>query len=187
MKTRVEPELTIEDLEAMPDDGNRYEIIEGELFVSRSPGLTHQIVSDNIVFLIRDYLRTNTIGVVVSTPGLVLSDLSGVIPDIVFFSNERRDRVVSDERLIGSPELVIEILSGGAENSKRDRIVKRQLYAKHCVSEYWIVDYRIRTVDIYRLIEESLELVVTLNEQDKLSSPVLPQFECRVQDVFRQF
>jgi Uma2 family endonuclease len=69
MTTKIEPLMTIADLEAMPDDSNRYEIIEGELFVSRAPGLTHQIVSDNIVFLIRSYLEPNPIGVVFRRPG----------------------------------------------------------------------------------------------------------------------
>ncbi len=133
--------LTIDDWDAMTaEDGNRYEIIEGELFVSCSPGLTHQIVSDNLVVLLRNFLKLNTIGIAVSTPGLVLSEFSGVIPDIVYFSNASRQRIVSGERLTSAPDLVIEILSKGAENTRRDRVVKRQLYAKHRVPEYWIID-----------------------------------------------
>lgn len=105
MTTRVEPRLTIADWDAMPyDECNRYEIIEGELFVSCSPGLTHQIVTDNLVVLLRNFLKLNQIGVAVSTPGLVLSQYSGVIPDLVYFSNESRDRVIDGERLRSAPD-----------------------------------------------------------------------------------
>jgi Uma2 family endonuclease len=99
--------LTIDDWDAMPHgDGNRYEIIEGELFVSCSPGLTHQIVSDNLITLIRTFLKLNRIGTAVSTPGLVLGENSGVIPDLVYFSNESQQRVRFGERLRGAPDLL---------------------------------------------------------------------------------
>jgi Uma2 family endonuclease len=179
--------MTVDDLETMPDDGNRYEVIEGELFVSRSPGLTHQIVSDNIVFLIRDYLRSHPVGVVVSTPGLIFSQFSGVIPDIVYFSNPSRERVVSGDRLISAPDLVIEILSRGSENVRRDRIAKRRLYSKHGVPEYWIVDRHDRVVEIYRLEGALLELAVTLKDNDEVSTPALPGFSYLPAEIFKEF
>src|SRR5678816_271351 len=134
MASKIEPLLTIADLEAMPDDdGNRYELIEGELYVSTAPGLTHQMVSDNIVYLIRTYLDQNPIGIVVSTIGLILSEYSGVIPDIVFFRNEDYGRIVSNDRLYAAPEIVIEILSAGSTNVRRDRVAKYKLYEKYGV------------------------------------------------------
>ena len=185
MTTKIEPLMTIADLEAMPDDSNRYEIIEGELFVSRAPGLTHQIVSDNIVFLVRNYLELNPIGVVVSTPGLILSDYSGVIPDIVFFSDKTREKIVSGERLISAPDLLIEILSAGSENIRRDRVAKRQLYAKHAVPEYWLVDRDQRVVEIYLLRVASLKLTAALKNDDELSTAALPGFSCSTNQVFK--
>src|SRR5215212_7006914 len=168
MNTKLKP-LTIADWDAMPHgDGNRYEIIEGELFVSTSPGLTHQNVSDNLVVLLRNFLKLNAIGVAVSRPGLVLSEYSGVIPDIVYFSNESRQRVVSGERLASAPDLVIEILSKGAENTRRDRIVKRQLYAKHGVPEYWILDCQRCVVEVYRLEGTLLQPTATFEYKDEL-------------------
>jgi Uma2 family endonuclease len=185
MTARVEPLLTIADWDAIPyDECNRYEIIEGELFVSRSPGLTHQIVSTNLIVLIRNFLKLNPIGVAVSTPGLILSQYSGVIPDIVYFSNKSRQRVVSGERLASAPDLVIEILSKGAENTKRDRVVKRQLYGKHGVPEYWIVDRSRRTVEIYRLEGTSLEPAATFESDDTLTTVALPGFSCEVNEIF---
>lgn len=187
MTTRAEPLLTIDDLDAMPEeDGYRYELIEGVLFVSRSPGLTHQIVATNLAVLIGSYLRTNPIGVIVATPGLVLSKLSGVIPDVVFFLHEERDAIVTDERLTAPPRLVIEILSPGSKNISRDRVAKLNLYAKHKVPEYWIVDPKRLQLDRYVTRGDSLELLETLYSGDHLTSESLPGFSCEVRDVFSE-
>ena len=186
MTSKVEPLLTIADLEAMPDDdGNRYELIEGELYVSCAPGLTHQIVSDNIIHLLRSYLDNHPIGIAVTTVGLILSDYDGVIPDIVFFRHEDYDRLVSNERLYSAPELVVEILSPGSANIKRDRIAKHKLYGKHGVKEYWLIDCDQRTVEIYQLQNNVLELHEKLTHQDRLTSPILPDFACTADEIFK--
>jgi len=185
MTSRIEPLLTVADLEAFPDDdGNRYELIEGELFVSTSPGLPHQIVSDNIVHLIRTYLDQHPIGIVVSTVGLILSEYSGVIPDIVFFKNESVERIVTGERLTSAPELVVEILSPGSQNIRRDRVAKFQLYGKYRVPEYWLIDKENRAVEVYRLQNAKLHLVSILTGDDELTTPVLPGFSSAARLVF---
>jgi len=185
MASKIEPLMTIAELEAMPDDGNRYELIEGELFVSSAPGLTHQIVSDNIIYLIRRYLEQHPIGIVVSTIGLILSDYSGVIPDIVFFRFEDYDRLVSNERLHAAPELVVEILSRGSENIRRDRIAKHQLYAKYGVQEYWMVDRDQQTVEIHLLRNQSLEIAAKRQDHDVVTTPILPGFSCTAKQIFK--
>lgn len=185
MSTQIEPLMTIEDLDAMPDDGNRYEIIEGELFVSCAPNLMRQSVSGNLVFNLKTYLSQNPIGVVWATPGVIFSKFSGVIPDLVFVSNERRAEIASGDRIIGAPDLMIEIVSPGAENERRDRVAKRQLYGRHGVKEYWIVDHYLRTIEIYVLAGQSLKLQATYSEADELVSSVLPGFSCKVEEIFR--
>jgi Uma2 family endonuclease len=160
MTARIERLLTIADWDAIPyDECNRYEIIEGELFVSCSPGLPHQTVTTNLVFLIKGFLKTNPIGKVVLTPGLVLSNFSGVIPDVVFFRYDQRETIVTGERLTGPPALVIEIISPGSKNIRRDRVAKLHLYAKHRVPEYWIVDPQKLSLERYVMRESSLELI----------------------------
>jgi Uma2 family endonuclease len=176
--------MTIADLEEMPDDGNRYELIEGELYVSCAPGLTHQIVSDNIVHLIRSYLDRKPIGVIVSTIGLILSDYDVVIPDIVFFRHEDYDRLVLNERLHAAPDLVVEILSSGSENIKRDRVAKYKLYGKHGVKEYWLVDRDQQIVEVYRGKDGALELVSKLKDDDLVLTPILPSFSCAAREIF---
>ena len=185
MISKVEPLLTIADLEALPDDdGKRYELIEGELYVSRAPGLTHQIVSDNIIYLVRKYLDQHPIGIVVSTIGLILSDYNGVIPDIVFFRHEDYDRLVSNERLYNAPEMVVEILSVGSENISRDRVAKHKLYENYGVREYWLADREHQTIEIYRLTGGVLTLSEKLQGDERIASPVLPEFSCTPNQIF---
>ena len=187
MITRLKP-LTIADWDAMPyREGYRYEIIEGELCVSRSPGLTHQVVLTNLIFLITGFTKTSGIGVVVSNPGLILSDYSGVIPDLVFFRNDQRDTIVADDRLHGPPALVVEILSPGSSNIRRDRVAKLQSYGKHGVPEYWIIDLKNRTIERYLNQGSSLILEETLSEEETLTTPTLPGFSCRVSEIFSHF
>jgi Uma2 family endonuclease len=185
MSTRIEPLLTIADLDAMPDDGNRYEIIEGELFVSRAPFLTHQRVSGNLFVRISNYLLEDPIGEVLATPGVIFSEFSGVIPDIVFISNERRGEIASSERITGAPDLIVEIVSPGSENERRDRIAKRQLYGKYGVKEYWVVDPEQRTIEIYARVGRSLKLRIVLQKRDELTTSLFPDFSCKVADIFQ--
>ena len=184
MAATIEPLMTVDDLEAMPEDGNRYEVIEGELFVSRAPGLPHQIISGNIFYQLRSYLENNPVGKIIATPGLVFGQYSGVIPDLVFFTHGRGEEIISNERLVAAPDIVIEILSPGRENISRDQVAKRQLYAKHGVSEYWIVDSENRSVEIYRLTGQSLELAAILRHGDSVTSHLLPGFSCPVSKIF---
>lgn len=187
MSTQIDIDslLTVEDLYIMPEDGNRYEIIEGELFVSCSPGLKHQRVSRNMVVILSGYLDRNPIGEVLHTPGVIFSNFSGVIPDLVFVSSEQRDEIASGDRIMGAPVLVIEIVSPGTENVRRDRLVKKQLYAKYGVNEYWLVDPEARTVEAYVLESGIFGLHAAWGEGDELTSALLPGFRCKVEDIFR--
>ena len=179
--------LTIADWDAMPSrDGNRYEIIEGELFVSCSPGLTHERVAINLILLIGNFLTKSPVGEIVANVGVILSSFSGVIPDIVVFINEQSDTIITNDRLTGPPALVIEILSPGAANVRRDRVNKLNLYAKHAVPEYWIVDPKNKTLDRYIRTSSSLILEETLHPEDTLTTTALPGFSCPVSAVFKR-
>ena len=186
MITKLKP-LTIADWDAMPHgDGNRYEIIEGELFVSTSPGLTHQMVLTKLIIRIGNFLEANPIGTIVAGVGVILSNFSGVIPDFVVFNHEQRDTIVKNDRLHGPPALVVEIVSPGAANIQRDRVTKLQLYAKHGVLEYWIVDPRNMTLEKYVDQGSSLTLLETLRYEDSLSTTAIPGFSCQMSEIFKQ-
>lgn len=98
MSTQLDQQLTVDDLDLFPDDGNRYEFIEGELFVSRAPRLFHQIVVTNIIAFVRPFLDRNPLGFIVAGPGVIFSQFSGVIPDVVFISNEQRGEIASGDK-----------------------------------------------------------------------------------------
>jgi Uma2 family endonuclease len=186
MITKLRP-LTIADWDAMPyRDGNRYEIIEGELFVSCSPGLTHERVLIDLILLIGNFLKTNPIGEAAVNLGVILSNVSGVIPDLLVFLNEQADEIISNDRLKGPPALVIEVLSPGSANIRRDQVNKLQLYGKHGVPEYWIVDPPNMTLQRYVHQGSSLVLLETLENEDTLSTTTLPGFSCKVSEIFRR-
>lgn len=184
MSAKAEPLLTIADLDALPDDGNRYELFEGEIFVSRAPSLSHQRVLVNLVTVIKIYLAQNPVGEILPTPGLIFDDYNGAIPDIVFITNQQVSNIGSGERIYEAPVLVIEIVSPGKENARRDREVKRQVYGKHGVKEYWIADPEQHALEVYRLEKRALKLVATLRNEDEVTTPLLPGFRCQVSQIF---
>ncbi|HEX8921206.1 MAG TPA: Uma2 family endonuclease [Pyrinomonadaceae bacterium] len=184
MSAKVEPILTVDDLDSLPDDGNRYELFEGELFVSRAPSLSHQRVLGNLHAILRFYLDQNPVGEVLLTPGVIFNEFNTAIPDAVFVSHKHRNEIISGERIIKAPELVIEIVSPGKENARRDREVKRQVYGKHGVKEYWIADPLNRSLEIYRLKRHNLALVETLRDEDEVTSPLLPGFTSKAGRIF---
>ena len=136
MSARVEPILNVADLDLMPDDGNRYELIEGELTASRAPGLPHQRILRNLTIRMGVFLERSPVGEMLSTPGVIFDNHNAVIPDIIFISHDRIAEIADGDKVMGAPDLAVEIVSPGAENARRDRMVKLQTYSKFGVREY---------------------------------------------------
>jgi len=178
---------TVEDLETLPDDdGNRYEIIDGELHVSTAPGIEHQLVYGNLYGHLWTWVEQTGIGVVAITPGVIFTHDTAVIPDLVWLSHERYAAALGDDHhLHRAPELVVEALSPGAANSRRDREAKLRLYIQQGVEEYWIVDWTTRTMEVYRPSDDALALATTLSEHDLLETPLLPGFSLPVHVIFK--
>jgi Uma2 family endonuclease len=175
------------DLESMPDDGKRYEIIDGDLLVSRQPHYAHQRVCVNLAFIFESWDRQVGRGEATFAPGLIFADDDDVAPDVVWASNSRLCAASWDDgKLHTAPELVIEVLSPGSTNRRRDRETKLKLYSRRGVDEYWIVDWQLRLIEVYRRNDAQLELAATLREGDLLDSPVLPGFSCQVESVFER-
>ena len=143
------PQITWQDVQQLPDDGNRYEAIEGELYVTPVPSRRHQTIAGEL------FLRLHELFVVPGHGRLWFAPLGvefpatgeGVQPDLVFVS-ERRRGVLAPEGLRGAPDLVVEILS--PTTSHRDRGIKLRLYERQGVREYWIVDPEASAVDVWR-------------------------------------
>ena len=185
MTTNTAPLLTIDDLTALPDDdGNIYELIEGELIVSSAPSLMHQRAIRNLSYFIQSYLEQNPIGEVFPTPGVIFDIHNGVIPDIVFITNEQLEAVGADTHIHLAPALAVEVVSPGRENARRDRVKKLRLYDKFGVGEYWVADPEARTLEVYRRAEVALALSATLAGEDEITTPLLPGFACTPARVF---
>jgi Uma2 family endonuclease len=183
--TTAPPRFTSADLEQMPDDGKRYEIIDGELYVSDPHYWSHQLVCGKIVAALMGWDEQANIGVPNMAPGLIFSPYDDVAPDVVWISNERLAMALGqDGHLHDAPEIVAEVLSPGFENERRDRETKLKLYARRGVQEYWIVDWRKRQIEVFRREQATLKQVAMLFAQDSLESPLLPGFACRVEVLF---
>jgi Uma2 family endonuclease len=173
------------DLILFPDNGCRYEIIDGDLFVTRAPHWGHQRVSGNINAELRAWSLKTGLGEAVATPGIIFSDTDNVIPDLVWIRKERLALLLDESgHLTGAPDLVVEVLSSGVENERRDREAKLKLYASRGVQEYWIVDWRLQQIEVYRRQQVLLKLTATLLNNDNLNSPLLPGFSCSMDRLF---
>lgn len=180
--------LTIADLEALPEtNGKRYELIDGELHVSTQPHWFHQRVCTRFLVILEAWNERTGLGVVNLAPGVIFSEEDAVAPDVVWISHERLAAVLDQEtgKVHLAPDLVIEVLSPGSENERRDKRVKLQLYSQRGVKEYWIADWRTQTIEVYRRADASLHLDVTLGPGDVLTSPLLPEFSAAVESLFR--
>jgi Uma2 family endonuclease len=152
--------------------------------VSRAPGIPHQLVIQNLQIAFAKYLELNPIGVIVPGTGAIFSDYDAVIPDLAFVRNERWDEVVTGEKFTGALDLVVEVTSPGAENRRRDLLVKRQLYGKYGMREYWVVDCDTRQVEVYRLQGQRLESAGTFKNSDEFATALLPGLKLAANNIF---
>jgi len=178
--------LTYDDFVQFPDDGLRHELIDGEHYVTPSPNTKHQSVSINLTVLIGSWLERNPIGRLFHAPfDVVFSKYDVVEPDLLYLSNERASDALTPLHVRGVPELVVEIGSPGTR--RRDETIKRRLYDRTGVSEYWIVDPEIDTIRVYRREAKTFARVVELSSEarDVLTTSLLPGLEIPLPRVFR--
>jgi len=176
---------TTADLDLFPDDGTRYEIIDGELFMAKAPHWRHQQACGRVFHQLDEWSQQSKLGHASIAPGVLFSESDNVIPDVIWISNQRLAVLVDEAgHFTGAPELVVEVLSPGEQNERRDREAKLKLYASRGVQEYWIVDWRVRQVEVYRRENATLHLIATLFENDELSTPLLSGFACLVSRLF---
>ncbi|MBW4541425.1 MAG: Uma2 family endonuclease [Myxacorys chilensis ATA2-1-KO14] len=184
-QTEARMHWTTADLELLPENGKRYEIIDGELLVTRAPRWTHQRAISRICSVLEFWSDETGLGEVVPGAGIIFTDSDNVIPDVVWISKERLSVALDRaEHLTIAPELVVEVVSPGAENDRRDRQLKLRLYSVQGVQEYWIVDLELKQIQIYRRENVALVLATTLLSGDQIVSPLLPGFNCTVNRIF---
>jgi Uma2 family endonuclease len=181
--TRVK--LTYDDFLHFPDDGKRHELIDGEHYVTPSPNTKHQAVSGNLHFLLRHWLEQRPVGRVFYAPfDVVFTQFDVVEPDLMYMSNERAAAILTAKHVTGAPEIVVEIGSPGTR--KRDETIKRRLYERSGVSEYWVVDPDLDVVRVYRREQDRFGRPTELaaDAGDLLATPRLPGLEMPLARIF---
>jgi Uma2 family endonuclease len=185
MTTRSAVKLTYEDYAALPADGKRYEIIDGELYVNPSPVLRHQLIQTELIRILASYVKVHRNGILLSAPTDVLLGPGVVVqPDILFIQQSRLAAIVTDKNIQGPPDLVIEVLSEG--NRRYDEFIKRRVYDNAGVGEYWIVDHEIDMIKIDRRGETGFVRGAELSADKNgiLESPLFPTLPINLRELF---
>jgi len=182
--TTAPPELTTRSLDAgwnyarwsqLPDDGNRYEVIDGVLYMTTAPSFFHQWIASRIIRMLQAQIEDAGVGLVAFAPiGLLMPGCDPVQPDIVVVRSEDRG-MIYNRRINGVPALIVEILS--PSNAEKDTAIKRAAYARAGVPEYWIV--RPTERDVLVLSQPDFALggylhTLTFTLSQELISPTLP-------------
>ncbi|QGP90917.1 Putative restriction endonuclease [Neomoorella glycerini] len=165
--------LTYEDYLLFPEDGRRHELIGGDHYMTPAPTVVHQRFLRNLSHILSEYVTKNKLGEVLFSPiDVVISPGDVVQPDLIFISNNRRQRL-TPKNVQGAPDLVVEVISDASR--RLDRKLKRNLYGRYDVLEYWLFDPDLRLAEIFRR-DEAGRLVKAAEYEDEgeLTSPLLP-------------
>ncbi|MCC6523870.1 MAG: Uma2 family endonuclease [Polyangiaceae bacterium] len=173
--------LTARDLDDVPDDGNRYEVIDGELYVSPFPDEAHQRATKKLFAALHAHVKAHALGRVYPA-GLkvVLDEPTGVGPDIVFVSNTRLDGLHADG-FHGAPELVVEVVSS---KPQLDRRIKLQKYARSGIPHYWIVDPKLRSLVAYKLDGDRYRAVAEHGARERFEPELFPGLVLALGDLW---
>lgn len=176
-----EQPVTYEIYAAMPDDGNRYEVVDGKLeLMSPGPSFPHQSISGELEYILKNSCRSEYI--ICDAPlDLILSEHDVRQPDIMMIHRSRLS-IITKRGVEGAPDLVVEILSPGLR--KRDKVGKAATYARYGVPEYWIVDPEAITLERFVLFDDRYELQDLFEENDRVHSEKLPCVSFLVKDLF---
>jgi Uma2 family endonuclease len=173
--------FTYKDYKSLPEsETKRFELLQGDLIMTPSPGFKHQVVSSKLEKILGDIIEEHGWGVLLHAPfDVKLGD--DVVQDILYVSNQRAD-IIHEEAIEGAPDLIVEILS--PTTAERDRTYKRTLYARHGVREYWLADPERQTIDVLTLGESGFETVGQFARHQQAPSQVLPGLAVQIDDVF---
>ena len=173
--------FTYEDYLTTPED-ERYELLNGDLMMVPAPNLKHQHVLGNLYYHLRQFITEHGTGRVLVAPrDVYLSDTNVVQPDLLFVSREHEHLLSDGQKVRGAPDLVIEILSPSSEDT--DRGTKHELYGRHGVTEYWLVDPIAETISIHRQRGRVLAATDIFTRGETLRSPLLAGLVLHLDDV----
>ena len=175
--------LTYADYAALPDDGKRYEILDGELFVTPAPAPQHQMILANLVSVLGDHVRQRGLGRVLFAPlDVIFADSSIAQPDAIYLDNTRMS-LISRRGIEGGPNLLVEVLS--PSTARTDRNVKFALYARYGVDFYWIVDPEARVLEAYRREGSAYVLAMRASGSEPCGPPPFEDLGLVVEALWR--
>jgi Uma2 family endonuclease len=177
--------LTYDDFVHFPDDGKRHELIDGEHYVTPAPNTRHQTISGTLFGMMWSWLQAHPTGRLFSAPyDVVFSDFDVVEPDLLYLSHERAAQVLTPLHAKGVPEIVVEIGSKGTR--KRDETIKRRLYERAGVTEYWVIDPEIDVMRVYRRAGDGFGRPQEISREadDVLTTALLPGLELPLARLF---
>lgn len=185
--TEADTRLTYDDLLEFPDDGRRHELIDGEHIVTPTPATRHQRIVTRLTIAIGNFLDASPEHgeVLGASVDIVLSRHDAVVPDLVVIAADQA-AILGDKNVHGAPALVVEVISPSSR--KRDAQVKRRLFEKRGVREYWLVDPELDLVQVYRRgADEKFSRAIELTAEDGgvLSTPLLPGCAIDLRTLFR--
>lgn len=172
------------DMDIPEGDTSMYELINGEIVKRTSPNTPHQRASIYLIRQIDRYNESKKAGELFHAPYDLYfnEENAGIQPDLVFVSNERRSIIRENNGIVGAPDLIVEIISKGTMD--KDRVTKKDLYEQFGVREYWIVDPRNESIEVYQLENKRYRLFSFAAEEGVIRSAVLPEFELEVSAIF---
>lgn len=175
-------QFTYTDYLTLPEGGPRYQLVNGDLILSPSPTYRHQLILARLFLALASHVQARRLGEVICAPmDVKLSDTDVVQPDLLFISSARRRRLVARRGITGAPDLVIEILS---KDRDLDLEVKRKLYARHGVPEYWTIDPASHEARVHRFQEGRPRPARRLGSGDLLTSPTFPDLTIDLTALF---
>jgi Uma2 family endonuclease len=180
----VRPRVSYADLERAPEDGRRYELYDGEVFVVPAPLPKHQIVQHTVTDLLRDYAKDSG-GFAVGSPiDIAFSEFDVLQPDAVYFSADRAHLVDVHRLIRHAPDLCVEVLSPSTVATDRGK--KMQMFARYGVREYWIVDPGSETIEVYELRAGAYQLALTAGGDTTVTPASLPGHSFPAGSLFPQ-
>lgn len=174
---------TYEDLRSLPEDGRRYEILDGFLIQEPSPSTRHETVVTHLVGLLWNALTPEERdGLFVSRAAVVFDKENTLQPDVVYVRPHRRPAIIRDDALYGAPDLIIEVLSPSTRD--RDLTAKRSIYARYGVREYWVVDPDRRAIMVFTDPRDGRYHSTREITSGSAASSVVPRFVLRCMELF---
>ena len=164
---------TYADYLRLPDDGKRYEIIKGMLYVANAPSYEHQYTVGEISFALRLFIKQRQSGVILAAPFEVhlAENIKPVQPDVLFIRTDQQPPA-GTQVFAGVPDLIVEVIS--PSSIRLDRTVKFDTYEQAGVPEYWIIDLKAHLVEVYTLARGEYALFGQYTGDEVITSSILP-------------